>query len=140
VSNEPLPQQDAEQLKQLSIAYYVVAVLQGLFACFPIIHFVMGGALLFTGGLSGKRDEMAPMMAMGGFFMVFAGALILLGWTFAGCAAFTGRSLAQRKRYMFCVVVALLECVMCMPIGTILGVLTIIVLMRPQVKAAFGVS
>jgi hypothetical protein len=139
VTNEPLTQQDAEHLRLLSIFYYIVAGLQGLFACFPIIHFVMGGALLVGGGVSGK-DDTVPLMAMGGFFMVLAGALILLGWTLAGCVAFAGRSLSERKRYVFCIIVAALEAVMCMPLGTILGVFTIIVLMRPQVKAAFGAS
>jgi hypothetical protein len=139
MSNEPLTPQDAEHLRLLSIFYYIVAGLQALFACFPIIHFVVGGALLVGGGASGQR-EAAPLMAVGGFFMVLAGALILLGWTFAGCAAFAGRSLAQRKRYVFCMVVAALEIVLCIPLGTILGVFTIVVLVRPQVKAAFGAS
>jgi hypothetical protein len=140
VTNEPLTQQDAEHLRLLSIFFYIVAGLQGLFACFPIIHFVMGGAMLVGGGVAGKGDETVPLMAMGGFFMVLAGALILLGWTLAGCVAFAGRSLAQRKRYVFCIVVAALEAVMCIPLGTILGVFAIMVLVRPQVKAAFGAS
>jgi hypothetical protein len=139
VTDEPLTQQDAEHLRLLSIFYYIVAGLQALFACFPIIHFVMGGALLVGGGVSGK-SEAAPLMAMGGFFMVLAATLILLGWTFAACAAFTGRSLGERKRYTFCLIVAALETIMCIPFGTILGVFTIVVLMRPQVKAAFSHS
>jgi hypothetical protein len=140
VTDDSLTPQDAEHLRLLSICFYVVAGLQALFACFPIIHFVMGGALLVGGGVSGKGEDAVPLMAMGGFFMIFAGALILFGWTLAACVAFAGRSLAERKRYMFCLVVAALEALMCMPLGTILGVFTIIVLMRPQVKAAFGAS
>ena len=48
-----------------------------------------------------------------------------------------GRGLAQRKRYMFCLVVACVECLF-MPFGTVLGVFTIIVLSRDSVKALFG--
>ena len=40
---------------------------------------------------------------------------------------------------MYCLVVAAVECIF-MPFGTVLGVFTIIVLMRPGVKERFGVE
>jgi hypothetical protein len=40
---------------------------------------------------------------------------------------------------MFCLAMAGIEAALCMPLGTVLGIFTIIVLMRPSVKQAFGV-
>jgi hypothetical protein len=51
-----------------------------------------------------------------------------------------GRSLARRKRYLFCLIVAGTMCVMCNPLGTVLGVFTIVVLLRPSVKELFGAN
>jgi hypothetical protein len=47
--------------------------------------------------------------------------------------------LKRHTNYTYCLVVAAIEC-MFTPFGTVLGVLTIIVLVRPTVKALFGVS
>jgi len=63
--------------------------------------------------------------------------LFLLGAVFALVLAFAGRSLSRRKRYWFTFVVACIECVF-IPLGTILGVFTIIVLSRESVKTLFS--
>jgi hypothetical protein len=54
----------------------------------------------------------------------------------AGCALFTGYNLSRKKRYMFCFVDACICCIQ-VPLGTILGVFTIVVLARPGVKELF---
>ncbi len=69
--------------------------------------------------------------------MVFAGLFIVAGWTLAVLTAYAGRSLQTRKRYTYCLVMAGVECIF-MPFGTVLGVFTIIVLMRDTVKELFG--
>jgi hypothetical protein len=58
-------------------------------------------------------------------------------WTFAAAVVIAGQKLAARTSYTYCLVVAAIEC-MFTPFGTVLGVLTIIVLMRPSVKKLFG--
>ena len=65
-----------------------------------------------------------------------ASELILGGWTLAIAIFLAGRFLTRRAHYMYCFVVAAIECLL-MPFGTILGVFTIIVLVRPSVKALF---
>ena len=65
--------------------------------------------------------------------------IILSGLTFATCVAVAGRRLVRHTGYMYCLVIAGIECIF-VPLGTILGVLTIVVLMRPQVKELFGVA
>ena len=49
----------------------------------------------------------------------------------------TGLNLQRRKGHTFCQVVAGLTC-LSIPLGTILGVFTFIVLNRPEVKVMFG--
>jgi len=78
-----------------------------------------------------------PPAFIGWFFMLIAGFFILVGWTFAVVILMTGRFIARRVHYMFCFVVACIECLF-MPFGTVLGAFTIIVLMRPSVKNLFA--
>ncbi len=123
---------DEQYLKLLSVFHYVVGGLAALFACFPLIHFSIGIAMLV-----GAIDD-APKF-IGLVFTMFAMLFILAGWALAICLIIAGRNLAQRRHYMFCLVVAAIACAF-MPFGTVLGVFTIIVLMRPSVKELFGVE
>jgi hypothetical protein len=116
-----------------------VAGLQALFALFPVIHFLVGAALVFFPDKVGEAKGGEPAL-MGLFFMGFAGVWMLFGFTLAVCTLIAGRSLAQRRRHTFCLVIAAIECITCIPFGTALGVFTILVLMRPSVKQAFGVA
>ena len=126
---------DEEQLRLLSIFHYVVAGLAGLFALFPIFHLVLGLVfILAPNTLAGKGEPPPPFI--GWIFVVFAAAFIALGWVFAGFVFTVGRFLARRKHYLFCLVMASVECLF-MPLGTVLGVFTIIVLMREPVKQLF---
>jgi len=102
--------QDSEHLKLLAIFHYVVAGMAALVA--------------------GTRPVGLGIMAFAAFFIV-------AGWTFAAMVAFAGRSLQTRQRYTYCLVMAGIECIF-MPVGTVLGVFTIIVLVRDSVKALFG--
>jgi hypothetical protein len=127
--------QDEEHLRLLSVFHYVCAGLMALFACFPIIHLILGLVMIFNPQAMGPSPGQPPAW-LGLFFVVFASVIILLGWTIAICLAYAGRCLAQRKHYIFCLVMAAIACLF-MPFGTILGIFTIIVLMRPDVKALF---
>jgi hypothetical protein len=123
---------DEKYLKLLSVFHYVVGGLAAFFACIPIIHLSIGIAILV-----GAIDD-APDFA--GFLLAMIGMIgILMGWTLAVCIIIAGRCLAKRKRYMFCLVIAAISCIF-MPFGTVLGVFTIIVLMRPSVKELFATS
>ena len=131
--------ENLSQIKLLSIFHYVVAAVAALFACFPIFHLLIGISILTGGFFSNANDgNMSfPFPLFGLLFTLLPAAIILLGWTFAICLAFAGYSLAQKQRYMYCLVMACISC-MFTPFGTVLGVFTIIVLMRPSVKALFN--
>lgn len=144
-SESPVPppalaEDNASQLRLLAVFHYVVAAITGLFSLFPVLHLVMGLAMV-NGTLPMQpahpgNPPIAPEM-FGWIFVIFAGAMIVCGLTLAGFLAYAGRCLAQHRRYTLCLVKAALSC-MLMPFGTILGIFTLIVLMRPPVKAAFA--
>jgi hypothetical protein len=129
---------DEEHLRLLSIFHYVVGGLAGLFALFPIFHLIFGLIMIFASDkFAGKGDP--PPAFIGWFFVIFAAMFITLGWILAGFILTTGRFLAHRKHYMFCLVMAAIECIF-MPFGTVLGVFTIMVLMREPVKQLFAAN
>ncbi|MHC4691368.1 MAG: hypothetical protein ACYS67_01410 [Planctomycetota bacterium] len=131
--------QDEEHLKLLSIFHYVAGGITGLFACIPIIHLTIGIVMLIAGLAGAPDDERLPFLIFGFMFTLVAGLFILCGWTLAICMIVSGRRLGQRRSYKFCFVIACISCTF-MPYGTVLGVFTIIVLVRPAVKELFGVS
>lgn len=133
-----LTAEDVSHLRLLAIFHYVVAGLTAVFSLFPLIHVGIGlgmvtGALPMHGANGNPADD--PRM-FGWLFVVIGGFVILCGMTLAGFMAYAGRCLAQRRRHTLCVVVAAL-CCMSVPVGTVLGVFSLLVLMRPSVKAAF---
>jgi hypothetical protein len=127
--------QDLQHLKLLSIFHYVVGGLMALIACFPIIHFVVGLIMIVSpASMSGGREPPPP--ALGWVFVLIGGAIILVGWTGAICLMFAGWFLRRGKHYWFCFATACFSCLF-HPFGTVLGVFTIIVLLRPSVKRLF---
>lgn len=133
-----LTKEDEDHLRLLSIFHYVVAGMHAVCAMFPILHLAIGAALVFAPEKLSSGEGEAPPALVGWFFMLIAGGLMALGATLAACIAIAGRFLSQRRRYLFCLVTACVMAALSMPFGTVLGVFTIIVLMRPSVKAAFG--
>ena len=128
---------DEEQLNLLAIFHYVVAALGGLFSLFPLIHVGLGLMFVFAPEKFDKGNP--PPAFVGWFFVAIASLFIVIGLTFATLTFFAGRSLSKRKHYTFCLVMAGIEC-MFVPFGTVLGVFTIIVLIRDSVKRLFGQS
>jgi len=130
---------DENHLRLLTIFHYVVAGLTALIGCLPILH--VGFGLFFTFAPDDWFDgKDGPPPRWFGLIFVFFGCLVIAGfWTFAACLFASARFLAQRKHYMFCLVMAAIACT-CQPWGTVLGIFTIIVLMRDSVKQLFASS
>lgn len=140
LDNPPSQQQstNAEHLKLLSIFHYVVGGMTAFFACLPLIHLAMGLFLIIAPRKMGHGSDQPPAF-IGWFLVILASSFILLGWTLASLILFAGRFLARRKSYDFCFVMACVECIL-LPVGTVLGVFTILVLMRPSVKEMFSLK
>ncbi len=128
--------QDLQHLKLLSIFHYVVGGIIAIFSCFPIIHIVMGIVFIVAPEAIEHQGDLPPA-AIGWLFVVMGSISILIGWTLAAFVLATGRFLGNQTHYTFCLVMAAIECA-CMPFGTVLGVFTIIVLMRESVKELFS--
>ena len=123
-------------LQILSIAHYVHGALIGLLAFFPIFHFGIGIAML-TGqfGSSGRNTEF-PATWFGLFFVCIAGAIMVSGWAYAVCSILAGRYMQQRKNYTFCMVMGGVDCIF-QPLGTVIGVFTLLLLTRAPVRAMY---
>jgi hypothetical protein len=136
IDKPPSPTADEDHLRLLSIFHYVVGGLTALIGCFPIIHISIGLflALAPEQWLDSKGEP--PPRWFGILFAVIGIMMIAIFWTFAACLIAAGRCLSLRRHYMFCLVMAAIAC-MCQPWGTVLGVFTIIVLMRESVKQLF---
>jgi hypothetical protein len=128
--------EDLEHLKLLSIFHYVLAGFTALFACFPIIHLSIGISML-SASFSNNSPTSGPLPLFGLMFVIIPAIIILLGWAFAICIFLAGRYLASKQHRLFCLVIAGLNCAFA-PFGTVLGVFTIVVLMRPSVKDLFS--
>jgi hypothetical protein len=121
-----------DHLRILSILHYVFGALSAFYCSFPLIHVTIG-AFMISGAFPGVHEE---DMIIGWCFVLIGGTIVLAGWAFAGLVFFAGYSMSRRKRYMLCFLTACLSC-MHVPLGTVLGIFTIIVLARPSVKEMF---
>ena len=134
-----LTTQDEEHLRLLAVFHNVVAGLGVLFSLFPLLHLGMG-IMLVTGKFdSGEQAKGFEPALMGGFFIAFSLTWIIAGLTASVFVFRAGRYLRRRERYMFCFVMAGVMCAFA-PFGTVLGVFTLLVLLRPTVKEAFAAS
>ena len=127
--------ENLQYLKLLSIFHYVVGGLAALFACFPIMYIAIGILAVYAPGTMDSEGDAMPA-CIGWIFIITGGGLMLLGWAFAVCIIVAGRYLARQVHYLFCMVIAAIECIF-MPFGTVLGVFTIVVLAKPPVKEMF---
>ena len=129
-------QKEIENVRMLSIFYYVVAGLAALFACIPFIHLILGVAMILSPESFSDTPGDKPPVWLGWLFAGIGGGLILMGWAYAIALAFTGKFLGAHRRHTFCMVMGALSCLF-MPFGTILGIFTLIVLSKPEVKELF---
>lgn len=122
-------------MRLLSAFHYVLGGLQALVAVFPVIDLIMGI------GIVTQRMAEPPGAAQSyGWSLVGTSVFALaLGLGLATLTIMAGRRLREQRAHSFCMVVAAINCFF-FPFGTILGVLTLIVLKRPAVREAFGAT
>ena len=133
----PLADKDAEHLKVLSICWYVMAGLQCLGLCGGLIYVVV--ALVAAGGAFGNERNGPPAAFFAVLFGVMGSCMVLLSGVLAFLSYRVGRCLAERRSMTYCFVMAVIAC-LSVPLGTILGVFTLVVLSRPSVKAKFAAA
>jgi hypothetical protein len=82
-------------------------------------------------------DDASARNFVGGMLIAMGSLFFVIGLVCAVLVIMAGRNLAAQRGYTFCLVIAALEC-LSVPIGTALGVFTIVVLQRESVKELFA--
>jgi hypothetical protein len=127
--------QDVEHLGLLATFHYVLSGLMAVVSLFPLVHVAIGIAIL-NGAFDQAGNGDPPPRLFGWILVAIPILMILVGLATSVCIAVVGRRLGQHQSYMFCFVMAAIECVL-VPFGTALGIFTIIVLSRPTAKMLF---
>lgn len=83
-----------------------------------------------------SQSDRNAQVAAGSVFIVISVIMVAAMWIAAIAIIVAGVNLRKRKAYTYCVVVGAIECLF-MPLGTILGIFTLVTLTRPSVKAMF---
>jgi len=124
--------QDEKNLDLLATLQTILGILTALMACIPLVYLGVGIAI-FVGAASGS--EAAPRV-VGLVFIILSLLIILAGWVLAVMIIITGRKMRKRESFNFCMIVAFLECLI-MPLGTVLGIFTILNLNKDSTKELF---
>lgn len=129
---------DAEQLKLLATFYYIWAGLQALGGLIGL-GFVGIGLFVATSRQIAQSANPPPpwfQELFGGIFAGIGGFFFLMFALVAALTFFAARFLSTHRHHTFCVVIAALNCFY-IPLGTALGVFTILTLQRPSVRQLF---
>lgn len=127
---------DEEHLRLLAIGHYVTGALWILFSSiFIFLFLVTSNPEMFPAGSASQAG--APDAAFFRFMGGVLGFFILMGWTFGGLLIYFGRCVARRTHRTLGIVLACFH-LACFPVGTILGVATLMVLTRPSVKRLYA--
>jgi hypothetical protein len=132
---------DREQLRVLSALHFIYGGLAAC-ACLAALIFLYIGAIAVLAAAAGAPRSSAPWnaIAVGAAGCVIAaigsGLSVLLG-TAAALRILTGLALRQHRYYAFCLVVSGIMMLQ-IPLGALLGIASVIVLLRPSVKRLFS--
>ena len=128
---------DGEHLRLLTWGYMISGGIAACFSLFGIFYAFMGVfmGMIFSNAPVGKAAKLLPAFVAS----LFAGIGIVIFLATMGVAIarfWTAHCISQRKSRTFCVIVAAITC-MEFPLGTALGVLSLIVLGRASVAKQF---
>jgi hypothetical protein len=128
---------DAGHLKTLSICHYIWGALTAVLSCMFLVHVGIGIAVVNGRMSSGAPPANQPPAWFGWIFIVMGSFALLLGWAIAAGAIYSGYCMRTRRHWFFSNIIAGIACLW-VPLGTVLGVFTIVILQRESVKALYG--
>ncbi len=123
-------QQDNEHIKLLSVFHYVMGGLAILGILFLCLHYFIFRTVIDHAGFGSETQ---------GFLGIFVWFYLLIGLVFLAVAVgnfLSAGYMRQRKNRAFSLIVAGINCLQ-VPMGTMLGIFTIIVLMRDTVAQSY---
>ena len=128
---------DSAHVRTLAICHYVWGGMLAAISSVFLMHVAMGLVMIFSPGVfSGPSGSNPPPAFMGWFFVGIGATFVTLGWTVGGLTIYSGRCLHKLRRRTFSLVLAGVNCLFA-PFGTVLGVFTFLVLLRPSVIAMY---
>ena len=145
---DPQRIKDEEHLKLLGVFNYVFAGLCGFGALMFVPHLMMMQSGFFEEAFEQAAEQAAQQSGEQGatvtvqpeafttFFTIFIAGWIVVALTAAVLSFLSARFLRSKRSRGFSMVVAGLQC-LAVPLGTILGVFTFVVLGRPTVQKAY---
>lgn len=125
-----LTHEDREQLNIIRIGHWVVAVITALMPC------LLGAWLTVIASIPQKAaDGSTSNPPIGPFLMLvaFFGCVYFL---FAALNVYAAICVTKRENHSFVFVTSIINCFFA-PLGTALGIITLLVITRPQVKEVF---
>ena len=138
----PIPrdqrQIDAEHLKLLSIFHFVAAGLSLIGLLFVVLHYTIFSTIFTNPHVWQNAKQPTPMPPPEFLVLLKVFYLVFGGWFLASGVlnVIAGLALRARKHRTFTLVVAAVNCLH-MPLGTVLGVFTFIVLLRNSVRELY---
>lgn len=135
-----LTPQDESNLNVLGILFFVYAGIVGIGAL-ALSAFAVVPAMLISGAAAGAKSGpgLASPMLFGGIFAALFGLIALFLAIKCVIMIFAGRALTRRQHYVL-VMIGACTALLNLPLGTALGICTILLLQKPAVKAAFGMA
>lgn len=133
---------DRQHLSVLSLLHYVHGGLLLLGSLFPMLFLGIGIFFLVAPPTPGPpnsplgQDVSRTFAMVGGMYAAMGGIGVLYCWLLAAASIVAGRWLGRYRKWMACNILGGITCFH-IPIGTVLGIFTILVLQRPTVKAMF---
>lgn len=135
IETNPIDSKEMEQknnLELISTFHYVWGGLKLFAALFVLIYVILGAGMLVGGTQTGEVE----LMMTGGIFLVVGlfGTLIVVALGIMSILC--GKYLREHRNRMFCLVMSGLACANA-PLGTILGIFTILEIEKPEIKKEF---
>jgi hypothetical protein len=119
-------------LDTIAVFHYVWGGLKIFASLFVLIYVVMGIGMIWGGTSTGETE----LQFTGGIFLIFGLVAFLMVVVLGILSFLCGYYLKQRKNRIFCMVMSGLAC-MSAPVGTVLGIFTILEIEKPEIKALF---
>ncbi len=130
------PGPEKEHLRLLSIFHYVWGGITLVSSFLALPYIGMGFWALRSPDMFEADGDMSAVV-FGWMFLGFGLLFLVSGLIYGVVVIVSGRCLAKHKGYWLSFGVACLECLM-MPIGTALGIFTLLTLSKDTVKALYG--
>ena len=127
---------DAEHIRLLSIFHFVSAGLAFMGVFFSSLYFVLFHAIFANPELWAKSQQGPPPAEIIAIFRWFIGFFVVWFLVSAVGNLLSGLFLRARRHRIFSMVVASLNCLH-IPIGTALGIFTLVVLARESVRRMY---